>query len=299
MRVEITQKKFMKSMTGEDKMPGILYIVATPIGNLEDITYRAVRILSEVDLIAAEDTRHTLKLLNHLGISKPLTSYFEHNKHEKGSYLIKELLEGKNIALVSDAGSPAISDPGEDLVREAVQNEIEVTSIPGPSAVVNALIISGLTTGRFAFEGFLPMNKRSRKERLLEIKNDPRTLVFYEAPHKLVYTLKDLLEFLGDRKISLAREMTKKYEEVVRTTLKEAVEKYSQEPPKGEFVLIVEGAVNIQEVQTVWEEISIAQHIEQYIKSGLERKEAVKAVAKERGISKRDVYNEDIKERES
>lgn len=285
-------------MIGEDKMSGILYIVATPIGNLEDITYRAVRILGEVDLIAAEDTRHTLKLLNHLEISKPQTSYYEHNKHEKGGYLIKKLLEGKNIALVSDAGSPAISDPGEDLVREAIQNGIEVTSIPGPSAVINALIISGIPTGRFTFEGFLPMNKRARKERLLEVKNDPRTLVFYEAPHKLIYTLKDMLEILGDRRISLAREMTKRYEEVVRTTLSQAVEKYSQDAPKGEFVLIIEGTLIIKEIPKAWEDISIINHIGQYIKSGFDRKEAIKAVAKERGVSKREVYNVDIKERE-
>lgn len=279
-------------------MSGILYIVATPIGNLEDITFRAIRILGEVDLIAAEDTRHTLKLLNHFKISKSLTSYYEHNKHEKGSYLIKKLLEGRNIALVSDAGSPAISDPGEDLVREAIENGIKVTSIPGPSAVVNALIISGLPTGRFTFEGFLPMNKRARKERLLEIKNDQKTLVFYEAPHKLIYTLKDMLEFLGNRKISLAREMTKRYEEVVRTTLVEAIEKYSKEPPKGEFVLIVQGTTEIHEVLKGWEKISIVEHIEQVVKSGIERKEAIRLVAKEREISKRDVYNEDIKERE-
>jgi 16S rRNA (cytidine1402-2'-O)-methyltransferase len=278
-------------------MAGTLTLVGTPIGNLSDMSPRAVEALRSCDFIAAEDTRVSLTLLNHFGIKKPLVSYFEHNKREKGNCLIKELLDGKNIALVSDAGSPAISDPGEDLVREAIENGIEVTSIPGPAAVINALIISGLPTRRFAFEGFLPMNKRARKERLLEIKNEQRTLIFYEAPHKLTHTLKDMLEFLGDRKISLAREMTKKYEEVIRTTIKKAIEKYEMDPPKGEFVLIIEGNKEIQQFEKNWDDISIPEHIESYIKQGVDKKEALKLVAKDRNISKREVYNFEVKNR--
>lgn len=288
----------MKFMIGENDMSGTLYLVATPIGNLEDMTLRAIRTLSEVDIIAAEDTRHTLKLLNHFNISKPLTSYYEYNKYEKGETLIKELLNNKNIALVSDAGCPAISDPGEDLVREAINNNIKVISIPGPSAVINGLIVSGLSTARFVFEGFLPVNKRHRKERLTDIKFDSRTLVFYEAPHKILNTLKDMFEILGDRKISLAREMTKKYEEVLRLTINEAIQKYTQQPPKGEFVLIVEGSKQEKKLQSKWDNISISQHLDLYIKEGMNKKEAFKAVAKERCISKREVYNIDISNKE-
>lgn len=291
--METIQKRLTKYMIGEDKMDGVLYIVATPIGNLEDITLRAINTLNTVDLIAAEDTRHTLKLLNHLNINKPLTSYYEHNKHDKGDYLIKELLSGKNIALVSDAGTPAISDPGEDLVRQALEYNIKVISVPGPSAVINGLVMSGLSTGRFAFEGFLPMNKRSRKERLQEIKNDARTLIFYEAPHKLMYTLKDLLELLGDRRITLAREMTKKFEEVIRTTIMNAIEMYSDKPPRGEYVLIVEGFKgNGQEDIRGWEGLSTSEHVELFVKMGLDKKDAIKAVAKERSMNRRDVYND-------
>lgn len=274
---------------------GKLYLVSTPIGNLEDITLRAIRTLKEVDLIAAEDTRQTLKLLNHFEIKKALVSYYEHNKKEKGNYLINQLLEGKNIALVSDAGTPGISDPGEDLVQLCIENDIEVTAIPGPVAAVTGLIISGLPAGRFAFEGFLPMNKRARRERLASLKNEMRTLVFYEAPHKLLYTLKDLYEAFDNRNIVFARELTKRFEEVVRCDLKSAIEKYEQQSPKGEFVLIVEGISeeeNIESQKKAWENMSLEEHLRLYISEGLDKKDAMKKVAEDRKISKREVYKE-------
>lgn len=278
---------------------GKLFLVATPIGNLEDITLRALRVLREADLIAAEDTRQTLKLLNHFEICKPMTSYYEHNKVEKGNKLIKQLEEGKNIALVSDAGSPGISDPGEDLVRLAIHNDIEVTMIPGPVAAVTGLVVSGLPTGRFVFEGFLPMNKRSRKERLQSLKDEVRTILFYEAPHKLLYTLKDLYDVLGNRNMVFAREMTKKFEQVVRCTLSEAIDRYTNDPPKGEFVLIVQGADQRElddREQKKWDEISLQEHVEIYIKQGMNKKDAIKKVADDRGIPKRDVYNRMVSE---
>lgn len=276
---------------------GCLYLVATPIGNLEDITFRAVRTLNEVDLIAAEDTRQTIKLLNHLNISKPMTSYYEHNKMEKGNYLIEQLLDGKNIALVSDAGTPGISDPGEDLVRLAQKNGIRTVPIPGPVAAINGLIVSGLPTGRFVFEGFIPMNKRGRKERIASLLNETRTIIFYEAPHKLIYTLKDLLEILGDRNIVIARELTKRFEEIKRSTLSEALEFYENEPPKGEFVLLIEGiseTLLLEKEQHKWDDISIREHVEMYIQQGMSKKEAMKKAAADRGIPKRDVYTECI-----
>lgn len=273
---------------------GTLYLVATPIGNLEDITLRALRVLKEVDMIAAEDTRQTIKLLNHFDIKNPLVSYYEHNKIEKGKSLIKHLLEGKNVALVSDAGCPGISDPGEDLVRLAVEQGIPLTMIPGPAAVITGLVLSGLPAGRFSFEGFLPMNKRVRSDRLKSIKGDTRTLVFYEAPHKLVHTLKDLREAFGNRRVALARELTKKFEEIVRITVDEAIEKYSRESPKGEFVLILEGADEQQLEETRisgWLKISLKEHVDRYMHDGLDKKEAMKRAAEDRGLSKRDVYN--------
>lgn len=273
---------------------GTLYLVATPIGNLEDITFRAIRILKEVDLIAAEDTRHSIKLLNHFEIKKPLVSYHEHNKMEKGGYLIAQLLEGKSIAMVSDAGTPGISDPGEDLVKLAAENGISVTMIPGPVAAVMGLVLSGLSAGKFVFEGFLPVNKRIRKEIILSLKDETRTIIFYEAPHKLTSTLKDLLELLGDRKISIARELTKKFEDVSRLTLQEAVTKYESVIPKGEFVLVVEGAdienANLEEKKK-WENMSLFDHVEMYINQGMNKKEATKKAADDRGLSKREVYN--------
>jgi len=274
---------------------GKLYLVSTPIGNLEDITLRAIRTLKEVDLIAAEDTRQTIKLLNHFEIKKSLVSYYEHNKKEKGNYLVNQLLEGKNIALVSDAGTPGISDPGEDLVKLCIENDIEVTAIPGPVAAVTGLIVSGLPTGRFVFEGFLPMNKRARRERLAYLKDEVRTLVFYEAPHKLLYTLKDLYEAFGNRKVVFARELTKKFEEIVRCDLETAIEKYEEQAPKGEFVVIVEGISEEEKIEAQkrdWENMSIEEHLKLYISEGLDKKDAMKRVAEDRGISKREVYRE-------
>lgn len=273
---------------------GTLYLVATPIGNLEDITLRALRVLKEVDIIAAEDTRQTLKLLNHYGIKNTLVSYYEHNKIEKGNTLIRHLLEGKNIALVSDAGCPGISDPGEDLVRLAVEKEIPLTIVPGATAVVSGLVLSGLPSGRFSFEGFLPMNKRMRNSRLKAIKDDTRTLVFYEAPHKLIHTLRDLSEAFGNRRIAIARELTKKFEEVIRINLDDAISKYQNESPKGEFVLIIEGAdeKRMEEDRiSKWKEISLEEHISMYMEEGLDKKEAMKRAAEDRGLRKRDVYN--------
>ncbi|MFZ5985588.1 MAG: 16S rRNA (cytidine(1402)-2'-O)-methyltransferase [Bacillota bacterium] len=273
---------------------GILYLVATPIGNLEDITLRALRVLNEVDLIAAEDTRQTMKLLNHFEIKKTLVSYYEHNKKVKGNFLIGQLLEGKNIALVSDAGTPGISDPGEDIVRLCIENEIQVTMVPGPVAAVTGLVLSGLTAGRFAFEGFLPMNKRARKERINTLKDEVRTIVFYEAPHKLTYTLKDLYDALGNRRIVLARELTKKFEEIIRCNLDEAISKYESESPRGEYVLMVEGA-NEEEIleanKNKWDIMSLKEHYEMYAAQGMDKKLAMKKVAEDRGISKREVYN--------
>lgn len=273
---------------------GKLYLVATPIGNLQDITLRALNTLKEVDFIAAEDTRQTIKLLNHFEIKKPLVSYYEHNKIVKGNYLIEQLLQGKNIALVSDAGSPGISDPGEDLVKLAIESDIPVTMIPGPVAAVTGLVISGLAAGRFVFEGFLPMNKRSRQERLQQLKDETRTIIFYEAPHKLPYTLKDMYNAWGDRKIALARELTKRFEEVIRCTLYEAMERFQEEAPKGEFVVIIEGQdenVLINREKDRYSDISIEDHVNMYVAEGLSKKDAIKKAADDRGMNKRDVYN--------
>ncbi len=273
---------------------GTLYLVATPIGNLEDITLRALKTLKDVDLIAAEDTRHTLKLLNHYEIRKPITSYYEHNKVEKGNYVINELMMGKNVALVSDAGTPGISDPGEDLVRLAIENGINVTMVPGPVAGIMGLVLSGLSADRFDFEGFLQINKRTRKERISSLKNETRTIVFYEAPHKLLHTLKELYNNLGERKIVLARELTKKFEEVIRCGLCAAIEKFEKENPKGEFVLILEGASEkdvLIEERKKWKQMSIEDHVSIYMQQGLNKKEAMKKVADDRGITKREVYS--------
>lgn len=276
-------------------MEGKLYLCATPIGNLGDITYRCVEVLKSVDLIAAEDTRRSLGLLNHLGIEKPMTSYFEHNRREKGEMLISRMKNGESIALISDAGTPAISDPGEDLVSLCVQNNIEVVPIPGAVAGINALIASGLPTGRFAFEGFLTVNKRGRSEMLEELKNEKRTMIFYEAPHKLVNTLRDMLKYFGNRKISLCRELTKIHEEFFRTDLETALAHYEENPPRGEFVLVVEGK-SIEEEKAEeearWSAMTAAEHVALYIDQGLSEKEAIKAAAADRGVSKRDIYNE-------
>ena len=276
-------------------MNGKLYLCATPIGNLGDITYRCVETLKMVDLIAAEDTRRTLGLINHLGIEKPLTSYFEHNKKEKGEYLISEMKSGKNIALVSDAGTPAISDPGEDLVRMCAEEGIVVVPIPGAVAGINALISSALPTQRFTFEGFLTVNKRGRSEHLSSLEDETRTMLFYEAPHKLLSTLRDMRTHFGNRKIALCRELTKIHEEILRTTLDDAIKMYEENPPRGEFVLVIEGksAEDIEkEAREGWENMSVSEHVEMYIRQGVDEKEALKKVAKDRGVSKRDIYNE-------
>lgn len=270
---------------------GTLYLCATPIGNLGDITARCLETLEKVDLIAAEDTRQTLKLLNHFGIHTPMTSYYEHNKREKGNYLIEKLLAGESIAVVSDAGTPAISDPGEDLVKLAIENGITVTPVPGAVAGISALIVSGLSTGRFCFEGFLSMNKRQRKIHLEEIKTETRTMLFYEAPHKLRATLADLCSALGsDRKIVLARELTKLHEEICRTTLGAAVEKYKDDSPKGEFVLVIEGA-STTETETDYTALSIEAHVKMLTDEGMRESDAIKTAAKQRGVPKNEVYS--------
>lgn len=274
---------------------GKLYLVATPIGNLEDITLRALKTLEEVDLIACEDTRHTLKLLNHFNISKPLTSYYEHNRIEKGRVLVEDMKNGKNIALVTDAGTPAISDPGQDLVMLCMENGVDVVPVPGAVALINALIISGMDTGRFSFEGFLSVNKKSRLEHLEDVKNDTRTLIFYEAPHKLVRTLEDFLEYFGDRNISLVRELTKMHEECKKTTISKALAYYTDIQPKGEFVLVVEGKSReeiAEEERAEFSDMTIIEHVDKLICEGMTKKDAKKEVARLRGISKRDVYNE-------
>ena len=275
-------------------MAGMVYLCATPIGNLKDVSQRFLEVFEYVDLIAAEDTRQTVKLLNHFNISKPLTSYHEHNKREKGEYITRLLLEGKNVALVSDAGTPAISDPGEDLVKLCIEKDINVTSVPGPVAGINALILSGLDTSRFAFEGFLSVNKRHRKEHLKSAAQDTHTLIFYEAPHKLKYTLADMCEAFGEhRKIALVRELTKLHEEVIRTTLGEAVHLYDDKSPRGEYVLVIEGAGE-QEVNTeaaFWEDMTVAEHVDSYIEKGMTKKDAIKQTAVDRKEKKSDIYN--------
>ena len=270
---------------------GVLYLVATPIGNLADISERALKVLSEVDFVAAEDTRNTGKLLSCYGISKPMVSYFEHNKKERGEQIIERLKGGESCALVTDAGTPAISDPGEDLVRLCAENDVVVTSIPGCSAVVNALALSALSTVKFCFEGFLSANKNERIARLNEIKGDTRTTIFYEAPHKLKRTLSDLFDVLGDRKISLCRELTKLNEQVLRTTLSGAIEYYEANEPRGEFVLVVEGASEASAIsEAFWANMSIEEHVEHYIALGQKKMDAIKSVAKDRGVAKGEIY---------
>jgi len=278
-------------------MPGMLYLVPTPIGNLGDISIRCRETLEQADFIAAEDTRVSLKLLNHLGIKKSLVSYYEHNKAFKGDKIVERILAGETCALVSDAGSPAISDPGEDLVKQCAAAGITVCAIPGPCAAITALSISGQATGRFCFEGFLSTAKKSRKEHLDSLKREPRTMIFYEAPHKLVSTLEDLAEaFGGDRPISLCRELTKLHEEVVRTTLGEAVAKYTETPPKGEFVLVVAGAP--AEEQETASETDAAARLSQLLAQGLSRKDAIKQTAKELDLPKNVVYEIALKDAE-
>ena len=269
---------------------GTLYMVATPIGNLEDITLRAIKVLKEVDLIAAEDTRHTLKLLNHLEISKPLISYHRHNEDIKTDILIKELEQGKKIALVSDAGTPGICDPGEEVIKKCIEEEIPIVPIPGACAMINALICSGLDTKEFAFIGFLPLNKKNRKEKLEEIKNATKTMILYEAPHKLEATLKDLKEIIGNRKIVLARELTKIHEEYIRESIDVLIEKAKE--LKGEFVLIIEGAEKKEENDFF--KLSLQEHYTYYEDKGLSKKEIIKQIAKDRNVNKNEIYQQFI-----
>lgn len=274
-------------------MAGMLYICATPIGNLEDITLRTLRILKEADLIAAEDTRHSIKLLNHFEIQTPMTSYHEFNKYDKAKILVEKMLAGTNIALITDAGTPAISDPGEELVRQCLEAGVPVTSLPGPSAFVTALTLSGKKTRRFCFEAFLPYDKKEREEILAELKKETRTILIYEAPHKLKRTLADLYEVLGDRPISIVKELTKKHETNLRTTLGAAIAYYEQEEPRGEYVLVIEGAdreaLKEEEMQPFLE-MTIPEHVQYYIDQGMDKKSAMKQAAKDRGVGKREIY---------
>ena len=274
-------------------MSGKLYLCATPIGNLEDITLRVLRTLKEVDLIAAEDTRNSIKLLNHFDIKTPMTSYHEYNKVEKAYTLIDKMRSGVNVALITDAGTPGISDPGEVLVAMCYEAGIEVTSLPGPAACITALTLSGLSTRRFAFEAFLPPDKKERKAILEELKNETRTIILYEAPHHLVGTLEELYEALGNRRMTLCRELTKKHETAFCNTIKDLLDYYQDQKPLGECVLVIEGKSREEireEEKAAWEEMSISQHMEVYEKQGIARKEAMKLVAKDRGVTKRDIY---------
>lgn len=276
-------------------MSGTLYLCATPIGNLEDMTFRVIRTLKEVDLIAAEDTRNSIKLLNHFEIQTPMTSYHEYNKYEKGRKLVEKLQDGMNIALITDAGTPGISDPGEELVKMCYEAGISVTSLPGAAACITALTLSGLSTRRFAFEAFLPTDKKEKELVLREIERETRTIIMYEAPHRLLKTLKMLSERLGKkRRITVCRELTKRHETAFATTLEEACAYYNEQPPKGECVLVIEGRSReqiAQEEKAQWEEMSIEEHMEHYLSQGIDKKEAMKKVAKDRGVSKRDIYN--------
>lgn len=274
-------------------MAGTLFLCATPIGNLEDMTFRAVRILKEVDMIAAEDTRNSIKLLNHFEIRTPMTSYHEYNKIEKGHKLVDMLIDGKDIALITDAGTPGISDPGEELVRMCYEAGVTVTSVPGAAACITALILSGLSTRRFAFEAFLPSDKKERREVLDQLAGETRTMIIYEAPHRLLKTLRELMENLGNRKVTVCRELTKKHETVFATTLEEASIYYDENEPKGECVLVIEGKSRQEireEARAQWEEMTVEEHMEYYEKQGISRKDAMKMVAKDRGVGKRDIY---------
>lgn len=274
-------------------MPGTLYLCATPIGNLGDMTPRAVETLRAVDVIAAEDTRNSIKLLNHFDIHTPMTSYHEYNKVEKARKLVEQLLEGQNVALITDAGTPAISDPGEVLVRMCQESGIPVTSLPGPAACITALTLSGLPTRRFCFEGFLPSDKKEKREVLEELSQESRTIILYEAPHHLMRTLEELYEALGDRDVALCRELTKKFESVMPTTLSKALEYYKNQEPKGEYVLVLRGRSREEkrrEEISAWENMSIEEHMAHYQEQGMDNKEAMKHVAKDRGVGKREIY---------
>ena len=273
-------------------MNGKLYLVATPIGNLEDITLRAINVLKNVDLIAAEDTRHTLKLLNHLEISKPMISCHRHNENEKSNKIIEKLKEGKNIAIVSDAGTPGISDPGEEVVKEAIKENIQIIPIPGACAAINAVIVSGIDTKEFYFLGFLPLNKKLRKEKLNEIKNINKTIILYEAPHKILNTINDLENILENRQVVFAREITKIHEEFIRGTIKEIKEKI--ENPKGEFVIIIEGNKNVENIENKLNLLTINEHYNYYENKGYSKKEIIKLIAKDRNVNKNEIYQKFI-----
>ena len=279
-------------------MAGKLFLCATPIGNLEDITYRVVRTLKEVDLIGAEDTRNSIKLLNHFDIKTPMTSYHEFNKYDKAKVLVQDMLQGKNIALITDAGTPGLSDPGEELVRQCYEAGIEVTSLPGAAACITALTMSGQKTRRFVFEAFLPKDKKEKQQVLESLKNEVRTTIIYEAPHRLVKTLKELEKTIGNRPLTICRELTKKYEEAFQTTISEAIEYYDSREPKGEYVLVIAGKP-MEEIQAEkreqWELMTIEEHVQFYMNQDMDKKTAMKMVAKDRGVSKRDIYNELIK----
>ena len=266
-----------------------LYLVSTPIGNMSDITERAIKVLSEVDFIAAEDTRKTGLLLNRLGISSSLVSYYDHNKEEKGPRIIERLKNGENCALVTDAGTPAVSDPGEDIVKLAAENGITVISVPGACAAISALTVSGLSAGRFVFEGFLPADNKKRKQRFEELSHEKRTFIIYEAPHRIRKTLSELLSFLGDRRISLCRELTKLNEEIIRTTVSEAIALYEEKEPRGEYVLVIEGKQTITNADYPED---VNDHVQSLIESGLSRMDAIKAAAKQRGVPKSRIYDE-------
>ncbi len=272
---------------------GMLYLCATPIGNLGDMTSRVIETLSFVDMIAAEDTRNSLKLLNHFEIKTPMTSYHEHNKYDKAETLISMMLSGKNVALITDAGTPAISDPGEVLVHRCHEEGIRVTSLPGACACITALTMSGLPTRRFVFEGFLPYDKKERSEVLSSLENEHRTIIIYEAPHHLKGTLKELMGALGDRKLTLCRELTKKFETVTCTSLEKAIEDFEHEDPRGEYVLVIEGK-NLEVIREAavrqWDDVSLSDHMDIYLSQGMDRKEAMKKVASDRGVSKREIY---------
>ena len=273
-------------------MSGKLYICPTPIGNLEDMTYRTIRILNEVDLIAAEDTRHSIKLLNHFEISKPLTSYHEHNKDSKGGYLINKLLEGENIALISDAGMPGISDPGEDIIKQAIEHNIDIEVLPGATASITALVGSGLETAKFAFEGFLDRDKKVRRNQLEELKEERRTIIFYESPHRLKDTLKDMLKVLGNRRIAANREITKKYQEIIREDIETVINIFNEKEVKGEFVLIVEGFKGEKTVQNSYEDLTEREYVITLMENGMDKKDAIKTVCKDRKLKKDVVYKQ-------
>ena len=273
-------------------MSGKLYICPTPIGNLEDMTYRTIRILNEVDLIAAEDTRHSIKLLNHFEISKPLTSYHEHNKDSKGGYLINKLLEGENIALISDAGMPGISDPGEDIIKQAIEHNIDIEVLPGATASITAIVGSGLETAKFAFEGFLDRDKKVRRNQLEELKEERRTIIFYESPHRLKDTLKDMLKVLGNRRIAVNREITKKYQEIIREDIETVINIFNEKEVKGEFVLIVEGFKGEKTVQNSYEDLTEREYVITLMENGMDKKDAIKTVCKDRKLKKDVVYKQ-------